>query len=53
MENGPLACLFFVVTKLEHAYYRMGGHALKSHQVSSIAFLCRALNQRKFSDSAN
>ena len=33
----------FVVTKLAHAYYRMGDRASKKHQVSSIAFLCRVL----------
>ena len=27
--------------KLVHAYYHMGGPALKKHWVSSIAFLCR------------
>ena len=37
------AGLFFVVTKLAHACYRMGGHAFKKHQISSTAFLCRVL----------
>ena len=33
--------LFFVVTKLAHPYYHMGGHAFEKHQVCLVAFLCR------------
>ena len=35
--------MFFVVTKLVHAYYRMGGYAFKKFQVRLIALLCRVL----------
>ena len=41
-------CLFFVVTKLAHAYYRMDGHAFENHQVCLIAFLCRVLGMEIF-----
>ena len=51
MGNGLLACsllLFFVVTKLAHAYYRMGGHAFKKTSGQFDCIFVQGLTKETF-----